>query len=519
MKSSLRIFSVVFLFVLQSQLGIAQDMVITYEDKYIESTVLNQSVKYSIILPEDYFKSEKKYPVVYLLHGLGGTNNSWLEYGRLSQYIETAMTQNKIQPMIYVMPEGYRTYYVNDYYGEFLYQDMFINELVPFIDSNYRTIPNNKNRATLGFSMGGFGALILPLKHPEVFSICVPLSISIRTDDQYMTEDAEEWDEQWGRLFGGMGLYGKDRITQYYKDNSPFHLLKKDNLNEYIDLKIFIDNGDDEQTLSKSNEELHMLLRDLNFKHEFRVRNGGHTFEYWRESLINGMNFIDDAFNEKPYRGDEKNDNNCSLNEIEISQNLVNETGYDVLLPKDYTTSTRNYPIIYFIGKFNDSTKASILDILSSQIKSNKFPPNISVFTDLKTPFDSIISTVKSKYRVRDGRRFQSVIGYKEEGLKALEKVLVSTEFTSCAIYDAPIDIEIFKSLNQRQLNSLERTWLYILTTDKSENYRSNGESHILLKERKIYHEYRVGEGKGGADWFLNELSEILDFSQKKIHY
>jgi enterochelin esterase-like enzyme len=513
---------VIILILLQSQLGLAQDMVVTYEVKSIDSEILNQEVKYSIILPREYSKSKKVYPVVYLLHGLGGNHYSWLEYGRLSQHVQKAVSNGEIQPMIYVMPEGYSTYYVNDFYGKFRYQDMFINELVPFIDANYRTIPNSKNRATIGFSMGGFGALILPLKHPDVFSVSVPLSISVRTDDQYMTEIANEWDDQWGRLFGGVGLHGEERITPYYKANSPFHLFKKENLNQFKDLKIFIDNGDDEQTLSKSNEALHILLRDLNFDHEFRVRNGGHTFEYWRGSLINGLQFIDDAFNQKPYRGDkEKVYPLDDVNVQKLSKNLIHDDGFDVLLPDDYETSVRYYPVIYFIGKFNDSTKTAISSIITSRTKAGKFPLIISVFVDLELElkFDSIIAEAKVKYRIRDGPRFQSIIGFEEGGAKAFDYAVKTSNFTSCAVYDAPIDIGVFKTLSDAQIKSLKRNWFFISTTDKSENYRSNGLTHIILKDKDIYHEYRVAQGQSHINWFLKELPNALDFTQKKIHY
>ncbi len=504
---------------MQSSLGFAQDMVVTYEGKSIDSKILNQPVKYSIILPKDYFESKKSYPVVYLLHGLGGNDYSWLEYGRLSQHIEDAVSKNKIHPMIYVMPEGYRTYYVNDFYRKFLYQDMFVKELVPFIDANYRTIPNNKNRATIGFSMGGFGALILPLKHPDVFSVAVPLSISVRTDDQYMTEDRKEWDDQWGRLFGGIGLYGEERITPYYKNNSPFHLFNKANLNQYKDLKIFIDNGDDEQTLSKSNEALHILLRDLDFDHEFRVRNGGHTFEYWRASLINGLHFIDDAFNQKPYRGDE-NDNTIDSTYIEKST-LINNGGFEVLLPKDYETSQRYYPVIYFTGKFNDATKTKIISKVKSQTKVGEFPPSISVFVDLESGlnFDSIIKEAKAKYRIRDGRRFQSIIGFDSSGAKALDYALKTADFTSCVVFNAPIDTETLNTRSDSQIEELKRNWFFISTTDKSKNYKSNGLAHIMMKAKNIYHEYRVDQGESTINWFLKELPNALDFTQKKIHY
>ncbi|HNC31546.1 MAG TPA: alpha/beta hydrolase-fold protein, partial [Cyclobacteriaceae bacterium] len=160
------------------------------ESLFMNSKILSQDVNYSIILPADYYTSGKRYPVVYLLHGLGDNESSWLEYGQVSQVADAAVKNKEIIPMIYVMPAGYRNYYVNDYAGKFLYEDMFIKEFVPFIDSQYRTLADKSHRATLGYSMGGFGTLVLPLRNPDVFTVSVPLSISVRTDSQYMSEDA-----------------------------------------------------------------------------------------------------------------------------------------------------------------------------------------------------------------------------------------------------------------------------------------------------------------------------------------
>src|SRR5690606_25538835 len=124
-----------------------------------------------------------------------------------------------------------------------------------------------------------------------LFTVCVPLSVSIRTDGQYMTEDSNGWNEQWGRLFGGVNTTGQNRITDYYKKHSPMHMLADSDPSRWKGLKIYIDNGDDEQTLAYSNEALHYLLREKNIPHEYRVRDGGHEFEYWRESLPNGLRF------------------------------------------------------------------------------------------------------------------------------------------------------------------------------------------------------------------------------------
>lgn len=484
----------------------------------MSSSLSGQDIKYSVILPEDYYASKKSYPVVYLLHGLGDAGSSWLEYGRISQTVDLAVKRREIIPMIYVMPQGFRSYYVNDYAGKLKYEDMFIRELVPMIDKQYRTIADKGHRATMGYSMGGFGALVLPLRNPDVLTVSVPLSISVRTDEQYMTEEASGWDDQWGRLFGGEGTTGEARLTEYYKQHSPFYIFSQQDLSSLKDLKLYIDNGDDEETLCRSNEELHILLRDKNFPHEFRVRNGGHEFSYWRSALPNALHFISDSFEGKSYRGDVK-----SLSKpanVGKSSRMITTAQYDLLLPDEYDKTTRLYPVIYFSGNFDQHTKDRVASLISSSVSENLLPPMIAVFLKGNTSdlSGTIIPAIEKNYRARSGYRFRALIGFDKDGASALDQALVPETFTACALFDVPVNCDALKKTITENKKVLDRTWLFVCTTDKSANYRSNGCAHMLLRNEEIYHEYRVGEGKGGAAWFLENLPEVLDFAQRKIH-
>jgi enterochelin esterase-like enzyme len=483
------------------------------------SHILKQDVKYSVCLPEDYSTSEKNYPVVYLLHGLGDDESSWLEYGRISQFAEEMVRNREIVPMIFIMPQGFRNYYVNDYAGTFLYQDMFVKELVPLIDSLYRTIKNTHNRAVMGYSMGGFGALVLPLKYPGIFSVAVPMSISIRTDEQYIIEKSEEWDEQWGKLFGGVGKIGTERITAYYKENCPFHIIENADLKKYVDLKIYIDNGDDEQTLCRSNEELHILMRKKSFPHEFRIRNGGHEFDYWRSGLPNGLRFISDAFNAEKYRGDLPAFYPPKIvNRITI----IEKEAYSIIFPGEFKSTTRLYPVIYFMGSFNSEQKEHIGSLISLWTESENLPPVIIIFLN-KTGKDiiltSIISETERLYRVRKGYRFRALVAFGESGNDALKLSLEPLRFTSCAIFNTNPEFDItVKVLKVNDLEKTGKTWFYIENPDKGLYFENNGLTHILLREENIYHEYRVSEGKGGWDWFMSGLYDSIIFTVKKIH-
>ncbi|MDP3313119.1 alpha/beta hydrolase-fold protein [Lutibacter sp.] len=515
MKKYLIWFVVLFPFAI----GFAQNNLRIMESLSMKSEVLNQDIKYSIVLPEEYYSTNKNYPVVYLLHGLGDDETSWLENGRVSQFADEAVKSGKIVPMIFVMPQGFRNYYINDYAKKFMYQDMFIKELVPFIDKQYRTVPNKEHRATMGYSMGGFGAIVLPLLNPEVFTISVPLSISVRTDEQYKTEDASEWNEQWGRLFGGQGSIGQERITDYYMKHSPFHIFAQLDVSKHQNLKLYIDNGDDENTLSRSNEELHILLRNRNFPHEFRVRNGGHEFSYWREALPNGLRYISDAFQGKNYRGDLKTLSKDSNTFKNLKNKIVYNTQYDVFLPEEYKSSNRLYPTLYCVGNLGQQTKEKIALTVQTEIKAGVLAPLIIIFINEKVDIiNTIIPSVEKEYRVRTGYRFRALIGFEEGGTTALENALQPEKFTSCVLFDSPIDNDLLKKAIDKNKKQLKRTWFFISTTDKSVNYQTNGNAHLLLREEDVYHEYRVGEGTGESLWFLNNLKETLTFTQQKMH-
>lgn len=491
------------------------------ESLVFHSHILGCDVRYSVSLPDDYYRSGNRYPVVYMLHGLGDDENSWLEYGRVRQSYDNAIKEKAIKPMILIMPQGFRSYYVNDYKGTFSYQDMFVKELVPFIDSVYRTIPDAVHRGTIGYSMGGFGALILPLEHPEVFSACVPLSISIRTDSQYETEEASGWDEQWGRLFGGTGLTGEARITEYYRKHSPFHIISDSDPSRFAGLRIYIANGDDEQTLCRSNEELHMLMRSRGIKHEYRVLDGGHEFVFWRARLADGLDFLDDAFNGRAYRGDNASPYNGKTQEkIKVDEYSKDGLSFSMSLPAGYNISDRKYPVLFFMGDFNTAQKKEISSLVSSMTEKEIMPPVISIFTGSKDskPWQ-LIPLLEKSYRARPGYRFRAIMAYGSCGTGALNAALDSLQFTSVSLFNTTPEVStVERAIESKNNESLRRTWLFIDAPAAGDSFRENGETHIILRENDIYHEYRVTGGDGGFRWLMQNLPESLVFTQKKIH-
>jgi len=486
------------------------------------SSILGQEVKYSVILPEDYYKSNKKYPVVYLLHGLGDDESSWIEYGYFSQIADKVTKQCDILPMIFIMPQGFRNYYVNDFAGTFLYQDMFVKELIPTIDSTYHTIADKSKRATMGYSMGGFGALVIPLKYPELFAASVPLSVSIRTDEQYIKESSSGWDAQWGRLFGGVGTIGESRLTDYYKKECPLHMIQNEDIKQWKDLRIYIDSGDDEETLASSNDKLHMALLERQIPHEYRVRNGGHEFSYWREAVPNGLRFISDAFQGKSYKGDLMNISISpkKLSSKRIESVNINEQSYPIYLPLEYKSTTRQYPVIYVMGDVSDPERELMTNIADLQIENANLPPFMMVFINKNesTLLENIVPFLEKNYRARSGYRFRSLMVVGKAG-ETLKQVLKPEQFATCILMDPSQPTESFKSvINEIAPKSMEKTWFFVGTSDKSNNYQTSETIRKLLREKEIYHEYRVMGNKGKDDWKVQFLDEAFSYTLKRMH-
>ncbi|MEQ1763463.1 MAG: alpha/beta hydrolase-fold protein [Pyrinomonadaceae bacterium] len=145
----------------------------------LEGNLVGDSPNRSVIvyLPPGYEGDKKmRYPVVYLLHGYGANvagNKGWVREG--SAFVETTsrlITEKKISPMIIVMPDGSNRFGGSMYTNSVTtgnWEDYIVRELVAFIDKNYRTLPKAESRGIAGTSMGGYGALKIAMKHPDVF--------------------------------------------------------------------------------------------------------------------------------------------------------------------------------------------------------------------------------------------------------------------------------------------------------------------------------------------------------------
>ena len=147
----------------------------------LPSKILNGERKYAIYLPPDYETSERMYPVLYLLHGSGDDQTGWIQFGEVLQITDKAIEDGLATPMVIVMPDaqsGQKGYF-NSIDGKWNYESFFFEELIPFIEKKHHIKSEKRFRAIAGLSMGGGGAFIYALRHPEMFSSACPLSGSM----------------------------------------------------------------------------------------------------------------------------------------------------------------------------------------------------------------------------------------------------------------------------------------------------------------------------------------------------
>ena len=278
-------------------LAAAQNKGKIIEQKTVSSKILNKDVKYTIYLPADYESSERSYPVVYLLHGRTDDNTGWLQFGEINRYADKAIAEGTIPPMIIVMPNGDLSFFINSIDNSEKYEDFFIKEFMPSIEKTYRIKAEKRYRGIAGLSMGGYGSLIYSFKYPDLFAAAAPLSAAIYSDEEMTAMDNAKWEDEFGILFGH-GLKAKERLSQAWLSNSVLHIAATKSADELKKVRYWIDCGDDD-FLTKGNCLLHIILTDKKIPHEFRVRDGAHSWSYWRNGITDALQFIGQSFHQQ----------------------------------------------------------------------------------------------------------------------------------------------------------------------------------------------------------------------------
>ncbi len=270
------------LFVLAT-LGAAAQQRSRVEEATMKSDLLGCEKSYLVYLPAGYDADpEKKYPVLYLLHGAGDDHTGWRDKGVMQLICDEHIESGLCLPMIVVMPDasgegggpGGGATKNRGYFNQpgWPYEDHFFTEFIPYIEKTYRIVGDKRHRAVAGLSMGGGGSAAYAQRHPEMFSSACPLS-------------------------GALG--GMNRTTEAGRAN-PVGFVAEAGPAEVEALKTvrwYVDCGDDD-FLWQANIEFYRLMREKGIPLQYRMRNGGHNWEYWQTALPSVLTFISVGFSE-----------------------------------------------------------------------------------------------------------------------------------------------------------------------------------------------------------------------------
>lgn len=262
-----------------------------FDSKTLQSTILGEERKYSVYLPAGYDESERSYPILYLLHPAGprGTvpnQQAWIYYGELKQYLDTAIANGEITPMVVVTPDANfgtdRRSYYNDADGKFNFEDFFFKEFMPHVEKTYRVRSEKASRGIVGASAGGGGAVYYALHHPELFAVCGGLSAAIR-----------EWQD--ANMQARYPDVNENKLKEWFKNYDMFTIIRQMSDSEKNQFKLYLTCGDDD-ALSVNNAAFHAELNKAGFQHEFRIKDGAHDWKYWRKILPDIMTYVSDVF-------------------------------------------------------------------------------------------------------------------------------------------------------------------------------------------------------------------------------
>lgn len=249
------------------------------------SEVLGENRAYSILLPRNYEANPgRKYPIVYLLHGIMDTNEGWYRNGQVKTVMDRLVESGEVDEMIVVTPCAGGVW--NGYFNMpgWSYEDFFFQEFMPFIESNYRVIGDREHRAIGGLSMGGGGSTVYAQRHPELF--CAVYAMSA-----LMTLDAN----------GGLPSFGQEKMEIFNRsveEHSAIDFIRdadEATLDSLRSISWFVDCGDDD-VLFDVDIEFYQAMRAAGIPCQLRVRDGGHDWEYWHTALYSALPYFSRSF-------------------------------------------------------------------------------------------------------------------------------------------------------------------------------------------------------------------------------
>src|SRR5258708_4856108 len=236
---------------------------VVMRDITFHSAALDRDMTYRVVLPAT-IAAGQKLPAVYLLHGGDGNYRDWTNYSDVAKFADHGF--------ILVMPEGNSSYYINAVDPpQDRYEDYIVGDLISDVESKFSAATGRSNRAVVGLSMGGFGAINLTLRHPDLFVFAAGLSSAIDVPRRPFSFKRYQQSRHYNSIFGPAGSTTR-------RENDPFALVKTANPENKPYL--FLTCGEQEGLLP-ANREFAALLARRHFPFEFHTRAGGHDWNQW----------------------------------------------------------------------------------------------------------------------------------------------------------------------------------------------------------------------------------------------
>lgn len=248
---------------------------VTLRNITFRSAALGRDMQYRLMFPLE--TSGRKLPTVYLLHGDGGGFRDWSNYSDVASFAERGL--------LLVMPEGESSYYTNAVEPpQDRFEDYLTHDLISDVESRFPAAAGRENRAIIGVSMGGFGAVKIGLRHPDLFSFVAGISSAIDVPRRAFSFTRLQQSRHYNAIFGPSG-------SQTRRDNDPFVLLRS--ANPEAAPYFFLTCGEQEGLLP-ANREFAALLAQRHFRFEFHTVRGGHDWNQWNAWLPSVLHSLSD---------------------------------------------------------------------------------------------------------------------------------------------------------------------------------------------------------------------------------
>jgi len=260
----------------------------------LASKFVHRAVPYCVMLPPA-FDAEKArhFPILYLLHGLGDNEQFFIHSGEWN-LVEDMREKGELKDFLIATPDGGTSFYINAKDGKERYEDFLVQEFLPFIEKRYRVSPGRANRAISGISMGGYGALHLAIRHPQLFSAVSAHSAALIEKLPVFLGGAaaQSNSPNRARIFGG--VFGSPPDPVYWNQQSPITLARTATL---AGLKIYFDCGDhDDYGFDAGAAALDKVLTTRHIAHEFHLYPGRHDASYFAAHLPASLEFHSHLF-------------------------------------------------------------------------------------------------------------------------------------------------------------------------------------------------------------------------------